>query len=367
MIEKKSYRIERFPKTKNSSLRPWSSADEYLLNFFHELKIDEPKTLLINDRFGYLATHLHAINPISVIEQKSQEKSVRGNYLNNDFEIDEEGFISPLDEYPKDLELVLLRMPKSLDLFRLYLQQLSKYMTKDTVVAVGFMTKFFSSQSLKIADEYFDDVSQSLAWKKSRLLILKQPKPFVERPIIKEVKINDTEILKQYYGVFSSKNVDYATQYLLEEMKLQSKEQNILDLGSGNGVIAYEIHKQFQENKWEAAQIHSLDSSFLAIESSKLNLPKENFHFHFDDDLKSFSDDYFDLVVSNPPFHFEYEINTEITLGLFNQVHRCLKPGGRFIMVANRHLNYKGPLLSMFTGVVLLSENPKFVVCECYK
>ncbi|MBL4708340.1 MAG: methyltransferase, partial [Flavobacteriales bacterium] len=46
---------------------------------------------------------------------------------------------------------------------------------------------------------------------------------------------------KQYWGVFSAKHIDYATQYFLEHIKLNPTDNSILDLASGNGVIGNEI------------------------------------------------------------------------------------------------------------------------------
>ena len=38
---------------------------------------------------------------------------------------------------------------------------------------------------------------------------------------------------------------------------------------------------------------------------------------------------------------FEFENNIEVSIELFKEVYRCLKMGGRFVLVANKHLNYK--------------------------
>ena len=73
-----------------------------------------------------------------------------------------------------------------MDLFRLYLQQLTVALDEKAIVICGFMTKYFTPQMLEIANEYFEEVEQSLAWKKSRLLILSKPKQFKESSIINE-------------------------------------------------------------------------------------------------------------------------------------------------------------------------------------
>jgi 16S rRNA G1207 methylase RsmC len=55
-----------------------------------------------------------------------------------------------------------------------------------------------------VANRYFDDVSQSLAKKKARLLILKQPRKEVDNRLsFHEIKNDLGLIIKQYPGVFS--------------------------------------------------------------------------------------------------------------------------------------------------------------------
>jgi len=357
--------IQRFPKTNNKSLVAWNSADEYLLSYFLKQEYKKPNILLQGDRFGFLACNLHSYKPTSVIAYKSQEKALHLNLEGNNFTASDISVIYPLDSTPKVIDIALVKMPKSLDLFKLYLYQISRNTNEDTVVFVSFMTKHFSKQMLKIASEFYKEVAQSLAWKKSRILILKTPKHFSEKPLISSIKLNDNKDLQQYFGVFSANNIDYATQYFLENLKLDKSDTKILDLGSGNGIIAYDIMQKYKLNGWKTPDMHLLDDSYLAIESSKLNMPLENSFYYFNDNIFIFEDKFFDLIVTNPPFHFEYEINTEISVGFFKQAHRCLNSGGRFQLVFNRHLKYKPLLRRVFKRVNLVAENSKFTVLEC--
>ena len=156
-------RVSRFPETKNKSLQVSSAADDYLLNFLKDNKISKGKLALVNDRFGYLACHTADWNPYSVIAFKSQEKALRMNFKNNDLVLDEKQLVSPLDSFPEKMDLALVRVPKSLELFRLYLNQIQQASHENTQVICGFMTKYFSKQMLKIAEEFFEEVEQSLA------------------------------------------------------------------------------------------------------------------------------------------------------------------------------------------------------------
>ncbi len=212
-------------------------------------------------------------------------------------------------------------------------------------MVAGFMTRNFSRQALQIAEKYFEEVEQTKAHKKARLMILKSPKKVIQQELVHKIPFENQQNLKQYYGVFSASKIDIATLFLMQHLKIDSSQQRILDLGCGNGVLAY---KACQINP--SSEIYLTDDNFLALESAKLNLGSSpKVHYHFTNHLMDFDDQFFDLVISNPPFHFEYENNIEITLSLFKDVERILKPHAEFVLVANKHLNYKTHLERIFS------------------
>lgn len=363
-INKNNYTITRYPKTSNRSLQAWSAADEYLLTEFESLNLEKPKLAIFNDRFGFLTCHLNQFSPTIILNYKSQEKAIFQNLELNDLKISPLNFITPLKSLPKQLDLAILKMPKSMDLFRMQLFQISKSLDNEGIVLASFMTKYFSPQMLSIAKEFFDKVDQSKAWKKARVLILKNKKQEKEISILHSIEFQDF-IYQQYFGVFSAKNIDYASQFFIQHLKLKEDNQRVLDLASGNGVLSKAIQIRNLNS-----EIHLMDDSFLAVESSKLNLSdqqnSENIFFHFNDSMDIFEDNYFDLVISNPPFHFEHETNIEIAIRLFSEVKRCLKNGGRFELVASQHLNFKTHLVKIFDEVKVVSENNKFIIYECF-
>jgi len=358
--------ISRYPATRNQSLRAWSAADEYILKELAETEISGKNLAICNDRFGYLATHLHHLNPYSVIAFQSQKASIMMNLQNNGLTPDPEKLLNPLEPLRESIDIGVMIVPKSLSLFQFYLQHLHRSLAEDGIVICGFMTRHFSTQILTIAGEYFEDVRQSLAWKKSRVLILtgkKQDPAFDPVDTIPYTFSNGTsEVIRQYAGVFSSGNIDFATQFLIENLEVTGDEQAILDLGSGNGVIAWAIQLQKPD-----AELHLMDDYFLAVESSKLNLAPDNVHFHWSDSIEDIGNVEFDLVVSNPPFHFAHEVNIEVAVDLFREVAGKLKPGGRFLCVANKHIGYLAYLKKFFTSCTILAENKKYIIYESKK
>lgn len=361
-LSSKNYDIVRYPSSDNKSLKAWNTADEYILEYLDKNKVSIENVILYNDRFGYLSSYLNEYSPTIVIDNKSQEKSIHSNISLNKLEIKNLEFVTPLDELKSHIKLSIIKIPKSMELFRLYFNQLTEKLDKDSIVICGFMTKYFTTQILDIAEEYFDDVEQSLAWKKSRLLILRKPKRHKISSIINEISLNENINIQQYFGVFSANNIDYATQYLIENLNLSETDNIIMDLASGNGILAYIINE-----KRPNCEIHLVDDSFLAIESSKLNLKGENIHFHYSDNLHEFDEKTFDFIISNPPYHFEHETNIEISISLCKEVRRNLKHGGHFQLVASKHLNFKTHLVKIFDEVKVAAENSKFIIYECFE
>ncbi len=357
--QQQSYQISRPVSEKNQSLKAWSAADEHLLQHLEQHSLENKELVILNDRFGFLTSLMHAYHPTSIQTNKSDENATQQNLLDNQLELTAVSFVTPLTISEKKLDIGLLKIPKSLELFRLFLYTLSANWKEDAILFCGFMTRHFSPQMLSIAEAFFEEVEQSRAWKKSRVLILKKPKAFQEKNIMHQINFEE-QVFQQYYGVFSAKHIDYASQFLIEHLSIDPKDQRVLDLASGNGVLAAAVRKQNS-----TCALHLLDDSYLAIESSKLNLSAANTFFHCDNTLSNFEDDYFDCVVSNPPFHFEHEINIQPSLTLFREVHRCISPNGCFILVANKHLNYKTHLSLLFTQINIVNENSKFIIYEC--
>ncbi|MFP4547977.1 MAG: class I SAM-dependent methyltransferase [Fidelibacterota bacterium] len=356
----KKYEFIRYPKTRNKSLRAWNAADELIIKHLEDENLDDKKIILYHDRFGFLNTMFRDYQPLSMISYKSQEKAIIQNREINQLPTDDLQFMDLFSRPKLKMDLAIIKQPKSLDLFQYYLQHLSKKIKKQGTVICGFMTRHFSKSMLELANEYFEEAVQTKAWKKSRLLIMKKPKPFKERDLIREIPYKD-DVVRHYPGIFSAGKIDPATSFLIDHLDLQVRDKIILDLGCGNGILT-----QAMTAMKNNADYHLIDDFFLAVESAKLNLKGKNFHFYYDDNLKIFDNHTFDFVVSNPPFHFEYENNIEVSLELFQHVARILTENGRFQMVANKHLNYLTHLEKYFNEVTVMDENEKYIIYECF-
>ena len=85
-----------------------------------------------------------------------------------------------------------------------------------------------------------------------------------------------------------------------------TKNPRIVDVGTGSGCIALALAKELSES-----EIHATDISPSALEIAKANASRHQLagriHFHESDLLKNLPLQYFDLIVSNPPYVGESE------------------------------------------------------------
>lgn len=360
-FEAKKYALKRYPSTSNRTMLPANAADRYLLKYMEKEGLQEATTIIYNDQFGALGTVLNRAENYWVMANASHYKALQGNVIENNDSLVLQT-VHPLDKLSFQPELAVLKVPKSLALFELYLVQVAQALASEGQVVCSFMTKYFTKQLLEIAGRYFEVVEQSLAWKKSRLIILKKPKKELTLPDMLHGLTYGTEVYKQYWGVFSAQHIDYATQFFIEEWNLPEEADQILDLASGNGILAAKL-----QEKYPSATLHLVDDAYLAIESSKQNIQSDKAFFYLEDSLDIIPSESLDLVVSNPPFHFEHDISIEVALKLFESVARCLKSGGFFTLVANKHLGYEEHLAKWFNTIERIAGNDKFIVLKCEK
>jgi release factor glutamine methyltransferase len=126
----------------------------------------------------------------------------------------------------------------------------------------------------------------------------------------------------------------------------------IVDVGTGSGCIALALAKELPH-----AEILATDISPAALEIARTNAARHQLdsriRFREGDLLRGYADDFFDVVVSNPPYVGEMEEDqvqlevrkfephnavfagprgTEVIERLIPQAHAALKPGGWLVM-----------------------------------
>lgn len=328
-----------------------------MLQTLNELGVDKNGILLLHDLFGYLSCNLSVFKPQIPISFASQAYSIEENARYNNLNIQHKGL---LDEWDST-KIALVKVPKSLELFRLYLLRICTVLEEDGTVLCGFMTRNFTAGWIKLAEEFFEEVSQTRAHKKARVMVLKRPKPQAEQ-FIHSFKDENDHLWQQYLGVFSAGRIDYASQFLMENLELPKNTFVGVDVGSGNGVLGKFLHDSSPESI-----IHLTDDSYLAVESGKLNVNSPQVHHHFSRNLSFLHDESCDIVISNPPFHLEYEINMDVAFQIFKDAFRVLHLKGELWIVANNNLPYKPELLKHFKSCEVKAHNRRFIIYRCIK
>jgi 16S rRNA G1207 methylase RsmC len=348
----------RYPPTDNHTLQAWNAADELLISEYRSRFPENKKTAVFHDRFGFLSGNLGNPKPDVIVYLKSQQKAVVQNIEINNLKVDYR-FLTPFDEYSgQNWEVCIIQIPKSIEMWEIYLKMVHRFSDRKVEVLAGFMTRHFTENWIGVAQKYFHHIGQSKAWKKARLMTLSEKKEGVNTGLtLKKLSFRETDVY-QYPGVFSKDKIDDATRFLLENIHLRTGENKILDWGCGNGVIG-----KILSGKDQTRDVYFLDDNVMAVESVRKNV--KNGHIFWEDDLSVLNEFGFDVVITNPPFHFEYENDISVSLHFFEKASGHLKKGGRLIVVANRFINYKTHLVKWYEDVQIVSEIEKFVVYEC--
>ena len=210
-------------------------------------------------------------------------------------------------------------------------------------------------------EKNFANVITLPAIKKAKLISVSFADPIKKTTYPKYFELSgyDYKIYNQS-NVFSKKSLDIGTRFLINNIPEIKVPESIVDLGCGNGVIGLVFANIFKQ-----ADIHFVDESYMAINSAKLTIEANlqssgRFNFHINHGLTNWKPNSIEFVVCNPPFHQNQTIGTHIANDMFVQTHRTLKKGGKFLIIANRHLPYFPKLKRKFSKVKTVASDKKF-------
>ncbi len=170
-------------------------------------------------------------------------------------------------------------------------------------------------------------------------------------------------------GVFSWQGLDDGTAFLLDHMAIVPGER-VLDVGCGYGIIGLTAAMR------GAAQVTLTDDSLLAtycarasIDSNQTLFSTAKVEVAVGDLFAGIAAQRFNLIVSNPPFHQQFETDMQVTRRLIREAVSHLLPGGRLLIVANVFLRYDKLMRDSFGGdnVRTVAENTRYAVWEAIK
>ena len=167
-------------------------------------------------------------------------------------------------------------------------------------------------------------------------------------------------------GVFAWDRIDAASALLASRLPTDLRGHGA-DLGSGHGYLAGEVVAR--NPQVVAMDLYEADARALALSRANLGAAKEvRLGFHWQDATGALARDDYDFIVSNPPFHEGGRADRpELGRAFIASAAAALRPGGRFFMVANRHLPYEAQLAQAFAQVRTLADEGGFKVIEAVR
>ena len=161
-------------------------------------------------------------------------------------------------------------------------------------------------------------------------------------------------VLNTHEEVFSPMAVDNGTRAMLSFVEFKEGDK-VLDLGCGCGVVGILAAKQIG-----VENVVMCDVSENAVQLSKQNAVEngvDGVTIRLSDGLRDISENGFNLILSNPPYHTDFAVAKEFIEDGFKK----LALGGKMIMVTKRLDWYRNKLSSVFGGVTVREKDGYYV------
>lgn len=164
-------------------------------------------------------------------------------------------------------------------------------------------------------------------------------------------------------GVFAWDRIDIASALLAEHLPVNLTGR-AADLGAGFGYLSVELLSRCPG----IAALDVYEAELRALDLARRNLAafesRVQLAYRWHDVTQGLPQTY-DVIVSNPPFHTgSSENRPDIGRAFISAAARALRPGGRLLMVANRHLPYEAVLNESFGSVRTVTQQQGFKVIE---
>lgn len=400
--------LTRFPEHPRDTLRAWDTADEYLLRHLagtdgteagpkdpagpaepsEPTESTEPTDLsgtvvVVGDRWGALTTVLAArrleqlvTGPlVQITDSYLTQQATRANLRRAGTGTDAVRLLSVRDTPPDRIDVLLIRVPKSLALLEDQLYRLAPGVHPGTVVVgTGRVTEIHTS-TLKLFEQILGPTRTSLAVRKSRLILsapadgrVRPPSPWPHSYALPDgIGAVSGRTVVNHAGIFCAERLDIGTRFFLRNLPRSRGRDHVVDLGCGNGVIGTAVALDNPE-----ARVTFIDESFSAVASAEATF-RENVdartpaEFVLGDGLSDVPAGTVDLVLNNPPFHTHQATTDATAWRMFTGARAALRPGGELWIVGNRHLGYHAKLRRLFGNCETVASDPKFVVLRAVK
>ncbi len=166
-------------------------------------------------------------------------------------------------------------------------------------------------------------------------------------------------------GLFAWDRLDAASQLLVEHLPADLRGHGA-DLGAGYGYLSAEICARCVG----VTALDLFEAEARALDLARINLASASarvalgFHWH---DVSTGLPGRYDFIVSNPPFHIGRLDVPGLGRAFITAAARALVPGGRLLLVANRHLPYEDLLGASFAQLRRVAMRDGFKLIEATK
>ncbi|MFF0383410.1 methyltransferase [Streptomyces sp. NPDC004286] len=366
--------LSRFPDDPRDRLRAWDASDAYLLRHLAEEGVElSGEVVVLGDRWGALATALATHRPTQITDSFLSQEATRANLARAGVGPGTVRLLTTQDPVPERVDVLLVRVPKSLALLEDQLLRLAPAVHAGTVVIGTGMVKEIHTSTLKLFERILGPTRTSLAQQKARLIFC-TPDPALVRPdnpwpygyaLPDGLGVASGRPVVNHAGVFCADRLDIGTRFFLGHLP-ETRGRRVVDLGCGNGVVGTAVALADPE-----AEVLFVDESFQAVASAeatyKANGVPGHAEFRVGDGLAGVASGSVDLVLNNPPFHSHQATSDATSWRMFTGAERALRPGGELWVIGNRHLGYHVKLKRLFGNCELVASDPKFVVLKAVK
>ncbi|MGW0591832.1 methyltransferase [Streptosporangium sp. NPDC002607] len=374
------FELTRFPEDPRDPFRAWDAADEYLLRHLDGEQADLSGTVVVlGDRWGALVTALADHHPVQITDSflgrqatlaNLERNKVTGNVAGNTV-----GLRTTRDAPPDRIDVLLIRVPKSLALLEDQLHRLAPHLHSGTVVVGAGMVTEIHTSTLHLFERILGPTRTSLAAKKARLIFC-APDPGLPRsdnpwprsyPLPAGVGAVSGLTVTNHAGIFCADRLDVGTRFFLKNLPQRRGREHVVDLGCGNGVVGLAAALGNSE-----AQVTFIDESYQALASAEATFRANmaagtTAEFLAADGLSGVPTGTVDLVLNNPPFHTHRATTDATAWRMFNGSRAALRRGGELWVVGNRHLGYHAKLRRLFGNCEVAASDPRFVVLRAVK
>ncbi|MGW1979116.1 methyltransferase [Streptomyces sp. NPDC001889] len=373
--------LARFPEDPRDPLRAWDAADEYLLRQLGETSPDLSGTVaVVGDRWGALATSLAAHGPVQITDSFLAQEATRANLTRNgltapDAPLGGVRMLSARDTPPERVDVLLVRVPKSLALLEDQLHRLAPAVHAGTLVIGTGMVSEIHTSTLRTFERIIGPTRTSLAVRKARLIFCTPdpalspgPSPWPLRYDLPDgTGALAGRTVTNHAGIFCADRLDIGTRLFLRSLPERRGPDRVVDLGCGNGVVGTAVALANPQ-----ASVTFVDESFSAVASAEAthreNAPSgAEAAFLVGDVLSAVADGSADLVLNNPPFHSHRATTDTTARRMFTGARRVLRPGGELWVIGNRHLGYHVRLRRLFGNCEVRASDAKFVVLRAVR